>query len=181
MFFLWHQEWRRPSLLTHSELTEDAVLCSVKLGLAVEVLPFLRGPERRPGLAQLEGAGVQAGVQRCRLPHLSAFTGPASFPTVAGRLASGRAHRWFPHKCKTNALSQSNLGLEGWTQVQRPGWLPFLPCGNMACPKGMHTLLSFTQSCLRWTLENDALVPSWAGFLRQSSARGLHSPYKQGC
>lgn len=63
---------------------------------------------------------------------------------MAGRLASRRASHYSyslrRERCfgKTNALFQSNLGVKGWTQVLRPGWLPFLPCGNMACPEGTH-------------------------------------------
>lgn len=125
-----------------------------RLGLAVEVLPFLRGQERwwdlhswRVVECRLESRG--ADCHTCQLSQdLLAFQLWQEDWLPEG-YSDGSLTAWGKgYFGKTNALSQSNLGLEDWTQVQRPGWLPFLPCGNMACPKGIHYFPSHILVCV---------------------------------
>lgn len=56
----------------YSHTVSHDVICSVKLGLAVEVFARPKKPREKAGLAQLEGNRVQAGVQRYRLCKSSA-------------------------------------------------------------------------------------------------------------
>lgn len=95
------------------------------------------------------------------------------------RLPEGCDH-WFPHSLrkgcfgKTSALSQSNLGVEGWTQVQRPG-CPSFPVGTWLALKAYVTFLHTFLPDL--DLRGRTLVPSWAGFLSraQPEACTLHT------
>lgn len=89
-------------------LDVDAITCSVKPGLAVEVWPFLEGRKRWCDLhswrvieCSLESRGVNS------LLHLSALTEPASFQSVSGRLASGRVLSLVPSQPEERVLWQN--------------------------------------------------------------------------